>query len=67
MPPELLGGKPFSKAVDVFMFGVLLWEVFTRDVPFRGYDVSDIRKKVLAGERLRVPTIDCPLECQMRI
>lgn len=27
MPPELLSGKPFSKAVDVYMFGVLLWEV----------------------------------------
>lgn len=27
MPPELLSGKPFSKAVDVFMFGILLWEV----------------------------------------
>ncbi len=27
MPPELLAGKPFSKAVDVYMYGVVLWEV----------------------------------------
>jgi hypothetical protein len=64
MPPELLSGKPFSKAVDVYMFGVLLWEIFTRDVPFRGYAVADIRRKVLAGERFRVPSIDCPDACQ---
>ncbi|DAZ97105.1 TPA: hypothetical protein N0F65_010428 [Lagenidium giganteum] len=64
MPPELLSGKPFSKAVDVYMFGVLLWELFTREVPFRGLDVADIRRKVLAGERFRVPTIDCPETCQ---
>lgn len=29
MPPELLSGQPFSKSVDVFMFGILLWEVGT--------------------------------------
>lgn len=64
MPPELLSGQPFSKAVDVFMFGILLWEIFSRDIPFRGYDVSDIKRRVLAGERFRVPTVDCPRECQ---
>uniref|UniRef100_K3WIV5 Protein kinase domain-containing protein n=1 Tax=Globisporangium ultimum (strain ATCC 200006 / CBS 805.95 / DAOM BR144) TaxID=431595 RepID=K3WIV5_GLOUD len=65
MPPELLSGKPFSKAVDAFMFGVLLWEIFTHEVPFQGYDVAEIRRKVLAGERFRVPTIDCPESCQI--
>ncbi|RHY96352.1 hypothetical protein DYB37_002147 [Aphanomyces astaci] len=47
MPPELLAGKPFSKAVDVYMFGVLLWEMFARDVPFRGYAIDDIQRKEL--------------------
>ncbi|KAG6955516.1 hypothetical protein JG688_00011917 [Phytophthora aleatoria] len=41
----------------VFFYG-------SRDVPFRGYDVSDIKRRVLAGERFRVPTVDCPRECQ---
>ncbi|OQR96224.1 serine/threonine protein kinase [Achlya hypogyna] len=64
MPPELLAGRPFSKAVDVYMFGVLLWELFSRDVPFRGYDVDDIQRKVLAGDRPAIPTLDCPQKCQ---
>ncbi|KAF0710134.1 Aste57867_5585 [Aphanomyces stellatus] len=64
MPPELLAGKPFSKAVDVYMFGVLLWEMFARDVPFRGYDIDDIQRKVLNGDRPAIPTIDCPPACQ---
>ncbi|KAH9088299.1 hypothetical protein LEN26_019533 [Aphanomyces euteiches] len=64
MPPELLAGKPFSKAVDVYMFGVLLWEMFARDVPFRGYDIDDIQRKVLHGDRPRIPTTDCPPPCQ---
>ncbi|CAK4626309.1 unnamed protein product [Aphanomyces euteiches] len=65
MPPELLAGKPFSKAVDVYMFGVLLWEMFARDVPFRGYDIDDIQRKVLHGDRPRIPTTDCPPPCQV--
>lgn len=64
MPPELLNSQPFSKSVDVYMFGILLWEIFSRDIPFRGSDVSDIKRRVLAGERFRVPTVDCPRECQ---
>ncbi|OQS06075.1 serine/threonine protein kinase [Thraustotheca clavata] len=64
MPPELLAGRPFSKAVDIYMYGVLLWEIFARDVPFRGYDVDDIQRKVLAGHRPTIPTIDCPAKCQ---
>ncbi|EQC27782.1 TKL protein kinase [Saprolegnia diclina VS20] len=64
MPPELLAGRPFSKAVDVYMYGVLLWELFARDVPFRGYDVDDIQRKVLNGDRPQIPTLDCPQKCQ---
>ncbi|KAF0770671.1 hypothetical protein AaE_002558, partial [Aphanomyces astaci] len=64
MPPELLAGKPFSKAVDVYMFGVLLWEMFARDVPFRGYAIDDIQRKVLHGDRPPIPTLDCPSACQ---
>ena len=64
MPPELFRNEPFSKAVDVYMFGMVLWEMFARCMPFQGYEIYDIRTAVLKGDRPVIPTIDCPLEIQ---
>jgi serine/threonine protein kinase len=60
MAPELLDGRPFSRSVDVYAFGIVLHEILTGEVFLDGYDTLDIRRQVLAGERPRVPTIDCP-------
>lgn len=64
MAPELLDGKPFNRAVDVYAFGILLHEIFTGDVPFDGCDFYDVRRRVCAGDRPRVPTLDVPEEIQ---
>ena len=62
MAPELLRAGPFSRAVDVYAFSVMCAEVFTQELPFRGYDSQDIKKAVLRGERPALPTIDVPEE-----
>ena len=46
MAPELFLSKPFSASVDVFAFGVLLNEIWSREVPWDGYQPFDIREKV---------------------
>ena len=51
MAPELFVGKPFSKKVDVYAFGVLAGEVFSEEVPFLGYDYADLKRRVPAGHR----------------
>jgi serine/threonine protein kinase len=33
MAPELLDGKNFNKKVDVYAFGILLWEVSCGLIP----------------------------------
>ena len=60
MAPELLDGKPFSRAVDVYAFGILLHEIFSGEVPFDGCDFYDVRTRVGRGDRPRVPTLDVP-------
>ena len=55
MPPELFLSKPYSSSVDVFAFGVLLNELWAREVPWDGYSPLDIRGKVTGGERPPVP------------
>lgn len=51
MAPELWGARTFSKSVDVFAFGIMLWELVARAVPFAGWRPADIRDGVLRGER----------------
>jgi serine/threonine protein kinase len=51
MAPELHSSKPFSKMVDVYAFGVLLWEILSQQIPFDSRRPDDIRARVLAGER----------------
>ncbi|CAM9587396.1 unnamed protein product [Ectocarpus sp. 12 AP-2014] len=62
MSPQLLLGQPFNKSVDVYAFGVLLWEIFSREIPFNGFEVADIREAVVSGGRPTVPRGDCPHE-----
>ena len=36
MPPEMLRSGTLTKAVDVYSFGVILWELITGKAPFQG-------------------------------
>eukprot|EP01034_Spumella_vulgaris_P030465 gene30465-37683_t len=56
MAPELIENRPFNKSVDVYAFGVLLWEIFSAEIPFYMTDITEIRNKVVAGGRPRVPS-----------
>jgi len=68
MAPELFnsdgagggGGGGYNKSVDVYAFGVLLWEIFAQEIPFSGYDIDGIRSAVGRGDRPRIPTVDTP-------
>lgn len=46
MAPELFLSKPHSASVDIFAFGVLVNELWAREVPWDGYSPADIRAKV---------------------
>ena len=63
MAPELFLAKAYSTPVDVFAFGVLLNELFTREVPWDGYQPIDIKEKVVEGQRPRTATTT-PRACE---
>ena len=47
MAPELLIiGKPYTSKVDVYAYGILLWELATNQTPYSGMDLHDIIEKV---------------------
>ena len=55
MAPEQLERLAYSKASDVFAFGVLLYEIFARSAPWPGVANVNVLSKVLAGERMEPP------------
>ncbi|XP_065839604.1 mitogen-activated protein kinase kinase kinase 20-like isoform X2 [Oscarella lobularis] len=60
MAPEIIQQNPVSEKCDVFSYGVLLWELLTREVPFKGLEGVQVAWLVVAkNERLTVPS-SCP-------
>jgi len=38
MAPEVLDGRRYSEKADVYSFGIILWELITRELPFSDVD-----------------------------
>lgn len=58
--PEVLRGEAYAKAADVYSFGMILWEMIARKVPFSGYSPAQVIGVVGYGRRRpRIPR-SCP-------
>jgi len=58
--PEVLRGAPFTPASLVYSFGVLLWEIYTREIPFDAENPLTVATKILQGYQPPIP-VDCPI------
>ena len=71
--PELLLGKRYNEDVDTFSFGVVLYEIAVRDIPY-GDEIAKFKKQKRAGGSKKMmrevaygdrkPTLDGRVECR---
>ncbi|KAH7718512.1 mitogen-activated protein kinase kinase kinase 12 [Aphelenchoides avenae] len=56
MPPEMMKNEPCSEKVDIWSFGVVLWEILTQEVPYKNIAPMAIMYGVGSDKlRLHVP------------
>lgn len=55
MPPELLLSGQMSRAVDVYSWGVVVWEMYQGHRPYAGLSHSQVLHAVGMGRLLELP------------
>lgn len=60
MAPEMISHQHYSKKVDVYSFGIILWELVTGEVPF--HDMTPVQVAYAVVNKNARPSIpeDCP-------
>ncbi|MCE3238488.1 MAG: hypothetical protein K0R24_1469, partial [Gammaproteobacteria bacterium] len=52
---------PYSSYSDIYAYGMILWELATRCIPFEEMSQRKIEKMIKKGKQLPIP-VDCPVE-----
>lgn len=55
--PEIFQKQKITEKVDVYAFGVLMWEILARRIPYEGMELNSIKKQVLGGITLKDSSI----------
>ena len=61
MAPEVFEGNTYTEKCDIFSWGIILWEVLTRRLPFDEIRGNDLRVLwAIHSGRRPPPILDCP-------
>ena len=53
MAPEVITNEYYTEKADVYSFGIILWEFWSRDPPYKGVKAKDVAKKVRVNKTYR--------------
>eukprot|EP01102_Stenamoeba_stenopodia_P018241 TRINITY_DN6667_c0_g2_i1.p1 TRINITY_DN6667_c0_g2~~TRINITY_DN6667_c0_g2_i1.p1 ORF type:complete len:585 (+),score=105.90 TRINITY_DN6667_c0_g2_i1:226-1980(+) len=63
MAPEIYLGEPYTEKSDIYSFGIVLWQLFTRNTPYNNsmahFSIDTLLDAVCDGSRPEIPA-DCP-------
>jgi len=62
MAPEIIRRKEYNYKVDVYSYGVVLWEIYTRKIPYKSLKIPAkylVKKVAMDNLRPRIPSA-CP-------
>lgn len=63
MAPEVLGGQSYTEKVDIYSFGIVMYEVVTRRVPFEETGLNPIQVAISVSKGSRPALEFVPPEC----
>jgi serine/threonine protein kinase len=58
--PEVLRGKPYTQASDIYSFGIIAYELLANAYPYPKIDDADLALKVCSGYRPNIDKIPIP-------
>ena len=56
MSPEIYQRKPYDEKSDMWSIGCILYDMCCLRPPFRGRDITDLSKRVIAGSYPSIPS-----------
>eukprot|EP01114_Cavostelium_apophysatum_P007081 TRINITY_DN1877_c0_g1_i2.p1 TRINITY_DN1877_c0_g1~~TRINITY_DN1877_c0_g1_i2.p1 ORF type:complete len:612 (+),score=109.87 TRINITY_DN1877_c0_g1_i2:74-1909(+) len=60
MAPEVLSKKRYSTSADIYSFAIVLYELYTQDVPFEEEPIVDLLNAIASGSKRPPIPEDCP-------
>lgn len=67
MAPEMLNCEKYDQKIDVYSYGILLWELLTKEVPFRGLKEVQVAMAVINNDSRPLIPQSCPQKLSMLI
>ena len=59
--PEVLKDETVRIESDVYSYGIVVWEIMSREVPWKGLSLRELLVKVLMGKRPDLPAGASPM------